>query len=229
MNHSFDINIAAQVGVNAAVLFNNILFWCEHHKANDKHFHDGLYWTYNSVRAFTELFPYMTKKQISTSLQKLITEGLIVKGNYNKDAYDRTLWYAVTEKGYAITDLGNTIFLKGQMEVTEQENPNPEKGEPIPNIITNIKPSVINTDVKHTYGEYGHVRLTDKERDRLFNDKGEEQTLKAIKYLDEYIQMKGYKARDHNLALRKWVFDAVREQEQKNSHRHRNDIDWDDL
>lgn len=70
-------------------------------------------------------------------------------------------------------------------------------------------------NIKHIYGEYSHVRLTDKERDRLFEEYGEAETLKAIKFLDEYIQMKGYKAKDHNLAMRKWVFNAVREQEAK--------------
>lgn len=70
-------------------------------------------------------------------------------------------------------------------------------------------------NIKHIYGEYSHVRLTDQERDRLFDEYGEAETLKAIKFLDEYIQMKGYKAKDHNLALRKWVFKAVKEQEDK--------------
>ena len=66
-------------------------------------------------------------------------------------------------------------------------------------------------EIKHIYGEYKHVKLTDSQRDKLFKDYGEAETLKAIKYLDEYIQMKGYKAKDHNLCLRKWVFDAIKE------------------
>ena len=63
---------------------------------------------------------------------------------------------------------------------------------------------------KHIYGEYKHVRLTDKERDQLFNDYGEPETTKAIRYLDEYIEMKGAKYKSHYLALRKWVFDAIK-------------------
>ena len=34
----------------------------------------------------------------------------------------------------------------------------------------------------------------------------------AIAYLDEHIEMKGYTVKSHYLALRKWVFDALREQ-----------------
>lgn len=70
---------------------------------------------------------------------------------------------------------------------------------------------------KNIYGEYAHVRLTDKERDKLFKDYGEAETLEAIKYLDEYMQMSGKKYKDHNLALRKWVFDAVKRDKAKGS------------
>lgn len=65
-------------------------------------------------------------------------------------------------------------------------------------------------EIKYIYGEYRHVKLTDKERDRLFKDYGEVETLEAIKFLDEYKQRKGYKSTDDNLTLRKWVFDAVK-------------------
>lgn len=64
-------------------------------------------------------------------------------------------------------------------------------------------------DQKHHHGK--HVLLTDAEFDRLGRDYGEEARDEAIAYLDNHIEMKGYKANSHNLALRKWVFDAVKE------------------
>ena len=72
-------------------------------------------------------------------------------------------------------------------------------------------------ELKSIYGEYRHVLLTDRERDLLFNDYGEAGTLEAIKFLDEYIEMKGYKAKSHYLCLKKWVFDAVKEKKPKQS------------
>jgi hypothetical protein len=66
-------------------------------------------------------------------------------------------------------------------------------------------------DQKHIFGEYKHVRLTDKELQKLKDEFGEVETDEAIVFLDEYIEMKGYKAKSHYLAIRKWVFDAVRE------------------
>lgn len=72
---------------------------------------------------------------------------------------------------------------------------------------------------KHTYGEYKHVKLTDRELERLYNDYGEQETHDAIKHLDEYLQMnKSKKYSDHNLVLRNWVFDAVQEKKQKKQY-----------
>lgn len=63
--------------------------------------------------------------------------------------------------------------------------------------------------VKHKHGEYQHVLLTDDEFNKLAVDYGEETRDRAITFLDEYIEEKGYKSKSHNLAIRRWVVDAV--------------------
>lgn len=68
---------------------------------------------------------------------------------------------------------------------------------------------------KHKHGEYGNVRLTDEEHEKLAGEYGEALTDKLIAFLDEYIEMKGYKAKSHYLAIKKWVVDAVKERETK--------------
>lgn len=85
-------------------------------------------------------------------------------------------------------------------------------------------------ETKHKYGEYQHVLLTDKQYEKLVNDYGEFEVQNAIKFLDEYIQMKGYKAKDHNLALRKWVFKAVEEEKNRNRQQQSRGNDyWDGI
>ena len=37
----------------------------------------------------------------------------------------------------------------------------------------------------------------------------------AIEYLSYHREMKGYKCKDDNLAIQKWVFDAIKEQRQR--------------
>ena len=103
MIHTFDSDIAELVGVNAAIIFQSLTFWIKKNEANGENFHDGSYWTYNSKAAWKKLFPYMGDKQFKAALQKLIEEGLIKTGCYNSKPFDRTLWYALTEKGESMT------------------------------------------------------------------------------------------------------------------------------
>lgn len=80
-------------------------------------------------------------------------------------------------------------------------------------------------EVKNIYGEYKHVRLTQKQYDKLVADFGEDDTKAAIKKLDEYMQMKGKSYKDHNLVMRNWVFDAVRKDKQNGNMAGRNGTD----
>ena len=68
---------------------------------------------------------------------------------------------------------------------------------------------------KHKRGEYSHVLLTEDQEQKLIDEYGEIVTAKAITFLDEYIEMKGYKAKNHYLAIKKWVINAVKEREPK--------------
>ena len=120
--HSFDVDIAKEFGIVEAVLLNHLWFWILKNKANDRNYHDGRYWTYNSTKAFTELFPYLTQQRIKRALQNLRDAGLIVVGNYNESAYDHTLWYALTENGQSIVQKRTIDDTKtyNRMDETEQ-------------------------------------------------------------------------------------------------------------
>ena len=145
--HFFDISIAEEYGVNCAIIFQNLGFWIDKNEANERHFYDGRYWTYNSVKAFEKLFPYFSPKQISSILKKLEENDLIMSGNYNKSAYDRTKWYAFTDKGNRLYKNENSILPNGKMEELKKENGNAEKGEPIPYINADIS-SNVKSDIK---------------------------------------------------------------------------------
>jgi len=84
----FNPTIAKELGVDEAIMFSNIRFWVEKNKANEKHKHNGDYWTYNSMKAFAKLFPFWTKKQVRRILNNLEEAGYIKTGNYNKQKYN---------------------------------------------------------------------------------------------------------------------------------------------
>lgn len=133
MVHSFDSDIAVKYGMLEAILLSNIYYWIEKNRANDLNFYDGTYWTYNSTRAFNELFPYVSERQIKNALKHLREEEILLTGNYNKSSYDRTLWYALSEKGLSIVQ-------KCPMESSETNNGMGQNVPPIPDIKPNNKP-----------------------------------------------------------------------------------------
>lgn len=139
MNHSFDVDIAVRYGVNAAILLSNIYFWCQKNMANRHNYFDGSYWTYNSRSAFTVLFPYFSERQIKTALDKLIDDGVIKTGCYNHDPRDRSLWYALTEKGWC-------MMQKCSEQNAEMSNANSKDVRPLPDTKTSDINADINTD-----------------------------------------------------------------------------------
>jgi len=94
INTYFDVEVAKALDVNSAIILSNIEFWIHRNELNSKNFHDGRFWTYNSVQAFGDLFPWLSTKQIRRCLEKLITEGYLIDGNFSQDPRDRTRWYA---------------------------------------------------------------------------------------------------------------------------------------
>ena len=92
---SFKTEHAIKYGLNEAILLNHLMYWVEKNKANDKHFHDDRYWTYNSLTAYEKMFPFITLKNIRTALDHLRALGIVYTGNFNVTGYDRTLWYTV--------------------------------------------------------------------------------------------------------------------------------------
>ena len=129
--HSFNADLATKYGILEAILIQNFEFWIKKNEANERGYREGRYWTFNSTRAFSELFPYASPKKIRYALQHLIDAGIIMTGNFNNSPYDRTLWYA-------FTDFYLSICQKRQMEIPEKENRKVENVTPIPDINTDI-------------------------------------------------------------------------------------------
>ena len=67
---------------------------------------------------------------------------------------------------------------------------------------------------KTACGEFGNVLLTKNELEKLESQYPQEFEA-IIDYLSSYIEMKGYKAKSHYLAIQKWVVLAYREQKKR--------------
>lgn len=153
MMHSFDVDVACKVGVNAAVIFQNIGHICEYHKTNESHFHEGRYWMFNTRKAFMAQYSYLTEKQVRLAVERLVEAGLVMKGNFNGKNFDRTTWYA-------LTDEGQRIFRTGPTREPQRANTSAPEGQPIP-----LHTNVINTPLG--------VVDDDEERAREYNPFGD--------------------------------------------------------
>lgn len=120
---SFSTEDATKYGVDGAILLHHLRYWVAKNEANDKNFHEGSHWTYNSTSAFAALFPFWTARKIGRLLQKLEDDGIIRSGNFNNKRYDRTKWFTVS---------GNTICQKGEMHSSNMVNAITKYVEPIP-------------------------------------------------------------------------------------------------
>ena len=123
--HSFCTQDAMRYGVEEAIILQHIGFWCVKNLANRKHLIDGHVWTYDTRKAYLELFPYLSPldvnkvsgkfdsiaerekaldteerrrlKKIGRIVASLESQGAIRKGSFNKKGYDNTLWYTLAD------------------------------------------------------------------------------------------------------------------------------------
>ena len=94
MEHHFNVQVAQQFGVEEAVIIHNLFHWISKNAANDENMFEGLYWTYNSIKAYSALFPYLSETKVKRVFKSLEEKGVIVKGNFSDDKWVRTNWYS---------------------------------------------------------------------------------------------------------------------------------------
>ena len=167
MLHCYDSEVAKVVGIPAAAIFHNSAYWIFHNETNGTNLQQGEHWTYNSAAAFSEQFPELTQDQVRRALEKLRDAGFIKVGNFNKNRFDRTSWYAIGDNGRAAyeTQFCRKGFSKTAASITKNSpihSANSQNGRleitgPIPNS------TQISTHIKKTEGEYARAREEDGE------------------------------------------------------------------
>ena len=135
MIHHFKVALAKEYGIEEAILIDEFRYQIARNKANDNNYYDGRYWTYNSQKAYTEIFPYFSIGQIKRIIGSLVDKGILMKGNYNTNQYDRTNWYA-------FTDAGLSIVQNCYIDELKMTNGRVETCQPIPTTIPTTIPTI---------------------------------------------------------------------------------------
>lgn len=144
----FDSEIAKLVGVNAAIIYERIRYFCEDAKNKNDHykFHEGRFWTYSSSEGWSDMLPFLSAKQANAAISLLIEKKLISASNFNKNKYDRTRWFTIlVETTTSICPVGKIDIpekvkwkiLNDPMINPKKENENSLEVRPIPNESSN--------------------------------------------------------------------------------------------
>lgn len=157
----------------------------------------------------------LSKQGVLNCLNSLIDRGLIIK-NENFEGVVKKVDYLSTNLTGVVKKVdggGQKSLPRGSKNLTANNNIyiQTNHSDNTEDKIEDKKEDNIKAKKpkKEKYGEYNHVLLTDDEYNRLCNDYSQESVQKAIKFLDEYIEEKGYKSQSHNLSMRRWVFEAI--------------------
>lgn len=51
--YHFRADLAGLYGVDGAIFLHCMAFWTAKNRANERHYHEGRYWTYNTLKALT--------------------------------------------------------------------------------------------------------------------------------------------------------------------------------
>ncbi|MBS6509778.1 MAG: hypothetical protein KH369_16370 [Paraclostridium bifermentans] len=86
--------LAANVlGLNEAIVVQQIHYWLNINEKAKINIYDNKVWTYNTYDVWQkENFTFWSVRTLKSIFKKLEDKGILIKGNYNKKKYDRTLW-----------------------------------------------------------------------------------------------------------------------------------------
>lgn len=122
-SHSFDVGIARKLGMGAAAVFNHIVYWLRINAAKGHNIHDGKVWMYETQKEIADFLEYMTLEEVKKSIVKLLDSGLLIKGNYNKNPFDKTAWYTTRDQMVFIIKKTLTKAPYGAIDNAEGRHP----------------------------------------------------------------------------------------------------------
>jgi len=142
-----DKDLAKVIGLNEAIVIQQIHYWIEINKSKNINFYEDKHWTYNTMVQWQEEFPFWSIETVKRTFKKLRDKNLLLIGNFNKLKIDRTLWYTINyselEKIMGITNRQNALC---QNETMEKH----KKTQPIPKISTEINKNINNKSISQS-------------------------------------------------------------------------------
>jgi hypothetical protein len=88
--------LACSIGLNEAIILQQIHYWLENNRKAHRNFKDGRYWTYNSIRKWhEEFFDFWCSDTVKRTFARLVKKGYLITASYNRKSFDQTKWYTI--------------------------------------------------------------------------------------------------------------------------------------
>ena len=123
--------LAQAIGLNEAIILQQIHYWNEINKSTNKNLKDGHYWVFNSYDRWCDQFPFWSESTIRRAIKNLEKIGLVIVGNYNKLKIDQTKWYRIDYKTLEKWD-NNPIGQNDQTSRSKCTNQYSKMNSPLP-------------------------------------------------------------------------------------------------
>jgi hypothetical protein len=117
-----DVNLAVKLGVNEAIVLQQINYWIEANKKAGRNFEEGRYWTYNSIKEWHEQLPFLAEKTIKRAIDNLKNKDILITDNFNKAKFDRTLWYTIDFEKLEDLFIEKELEETGDIDLPKREN-----------------------------------------------------------------------------------------------------------
>ena len=155
--------LSKEYGLNAALLLQNFAFWISINKKNNNNLKEGRVWTYQTLKSLKDKFECLSIDKIRYAIESLVKKGILLKSNFNKTKYDRTIWYAFQDDAL----LEEIISKYNSKQISQMDNgilPDriQENPTPIPDIVTDNKKEIVTTT-----SEFENINNTNEKQETL--------------------------------------------------------------
>jgi len=119
-HHTFDSGMAIAYGVEESILIQHFQHWIAYNKTQGRNFHEGRTWMYQSRKQMMGYLIYWNHDKIKYLCEKLVSLGILITDNFNRNPLNRTLWYAfANEEAFGINSENKKKFTKEESAQSE--------------------------------------------------------------------------------------------------------------
>lgn len=173
-------SLAAELGTaDEAIVLQQLHYWLQ----RSNNVRDGHKWVYNSMNDWLKQFPWIkSRKRLTRYFDDLESRGLVVTGNYNKAAFDKTKWYRIDYDALSVLEKR-----LGQNDPTSESNRPNGEGQNDPTNTNRLPETTSENNNKHSasHSNAPSVSQLEKEFEKVWskypNKKGKKQAFNHYK------------------------------------------------